>query len=109
MGNGEAETQAKASLSHMKNLVKSRVTRRRVEPELMDFRSPPLEKEETRWEGIEIGDTWPDASIQIGPAVMPFHLIGLGLADGDHVGRHALVVEHASIAKGRVGWCPHSS
>lgn len=26
------------------------------------------------------GDTWPDASIQIGP-VMPFHLIGLGLAD----------------------------
>lgn len=29
---------------------------------------------------IEIGDTWPDASIHIGP-VMPFHLIGLGLAD----------------------------
>ena len=64
----------------MKNLVKSRVTRRRVEPELMDFRSPPLEKEETRWVAIEIGDTWPDASIQTGP-VMPFHLIGLGLAD----------------------------
>lgn len=72
MGNGEAETQAKASLRHMKNLVKSR--------ELMDFRSPPLEKEETRWVAIEIGDTWPDASIQTGP-VMPFHLIGLGLAD----------------------------
>lgn len=64
----------------MKNLVKSRVTRARVEPELMDFRSPPLEKEETRGVGIETGDTWPDASIQIGP-VMPFHLIGLGLAD----------------------------
>lgn len=47
---------------------------------MMDFRSPPLEKEETRWVAIEIGDTWPDASIQTGP-VMPFHLIGLGLAD----------------------------
>ena len=30
--------------------------------------------------GIEICDTWPDATIHIGP-VMPFHLIGLGLAD----------------------------
>jgi len=82
MGNGEAETQANASLRHMKNLVKSRVTRanERGAPELMDFSSPPLEKEETRGWELRAGDTWPDASIQIGP-VMPFHLIGLGLAD----------------------------
>jgi hypothetical protein len=80
MGNGEAETQAKASLRHMKNLVKSRETRATSRTRMMDFRSSPLEKEETRWVAIEIGDTWPDASIQTGP-VMPFHLIGLGLAD----------------------------
>ncbi|KOO23604.1 diphthine synthase [Chrysochromulina tobinii] len=51
---------------------------------MMDFRSSPLEKEETRWVAIEIGDTWPDASIQTGP-VMPFHLIGLGLADEEDI------------------------
>lgn len=45
--------------------------------------------------GIETGDTWPDASIQIGP-VMPFHLIGLGLAD-EEVSKYIRGCKHHEI------------
>jgi hypothetical protein len=80
MGNGEAETQANASLRHMKNLVKSRVTRATSRTRTDGFQITTSRERRNEGVGKEIFDTWPDASIQIGP-VMPFHLIGLGLAD----------------------------
>ena len=80
MGNGEAETQAKASLRHMKNLVKSRETRATSRTRTHGFQITTSRERKTRWVGIEICDTWPDVTSHIGP-VMPFHLIGLGLAD----------------------------
>jgi hypothetical protein len=81
MGNGEAETQAKASLRHyMKNLVKSRETRATSRTRTDGFQITTSRERRNEGVGKEIFDTWPDASIQIGP-VMPFHLIGLGLAD----------------------------
>jgi hypothetical protein len=80
MGNGEAETQAKASLRHMKNLVKSRETRAtsRTRRWISDHHLS-RKKKRGGWE-LRLATRGPTRPFRIGP-VMPFHLIGLGLAD----------------------------